>query len=121
MLFQSSESIRICHDSSARIVDIHDISKISQQPSWHLTYIRPQVVQMKLSWLAVLAVRENIQEMLGVNRTVGDGFLGPLWICQPSGSAAGISSSGMVLVKQNCSSNVLLLRDVFNMLWEFEI
>lgn len=45
-------------------------------------------------------------------RAVGDGFPGPLWICQPSGSAAGILSSGMVLVKQNCSSNVVLLSKI---------
>jgi len=50
MLFQSSESIRISHASSDTIVDIHDISKISQQPSLHLACIRPRMVQMKLCW-----------------------------------------------------------------------
>ena len=34
---------------------------------------------------------------------------------------AGISSSGMVLVKQNCSSNAVLLRAVLNLLWEWDL
>lgn len=118
MLFQSNESIRISHARSARIVDIHRIAKISQQPSLHLAYVGPHIVH---TTEVVLVAREYIQEMHGVNRTVGDGFLGPQWICQSLGSAAGIWSSGMVLVKQNCSSNVVLPRTVFNTLWEFEI
>lgn len=52
-----------------------------------------------ITLIAVLVAREYIQEMLGVNSTVGNGFLGPLWIYQLSGSAAGILSSGMVLIK----------------------
>lgn len=49
--------------------------------------------------ITVLVAREYIQEMLGVNSTVGKGFLCPLWIYQLSGSAAGIFSIGIDLVK----------------------
>lgn len=49
--------------------------------------------------ITVLVAREYIQEMLGVNSTVGKGFLGPLWIYQLSGSAAGILSIDIDLVK----------------------
>lgn len=78
MIFQSNESIRISHAGSARIVDIHGIAKISQQPSLHLAYVRPHIVHTtEVVLVAVLVAREYIQEMHGVNRTVGDGFLGP--------------------------------------------
>lgn len=41
----------------------------------------------------LISARECIHEMHGVKRTAMDGFLGPLCIHQPSGSADGILSS----------------------------
>lgn len=100
MPFQSCGSIRISHTSSTRIVNIHEMSKISEQLSVHLAYIKALHSTNGVVLLAVVVAREYTQDMLVVNRTVGVGFLGPLWICHPSWNAAVILSSGMLVVKK---------------------
>lgn len=68
--FQSRGSIS--HASSTRIVNIHEISKIAEQLSLCLVYIKALHSTNGVVLLAVVVAREYIQDMLVVNSTAVD-------------------------------------------------